>query len=481
MGWNDHTSFNPMMQMQMQMPNGMQGGNWNDYSGMMGTYLFPPCQHEDLLIHVLSGMDPMIMSQGMFGNFGGQGMDMSGMTGMNGMNMGMGYGNGYGSGWSGQQMINGDYSGTNAGYYPGSGYNQTHQGHYPHHQMHASQQQFSKNMSQSQNRFQGGHHQQRGGLARGFHGQANYGSDPSQALNQVPGQDQDTSRPSDIAGESQKSEDEPFAHQLPVHLHGGSGPQQPPEGTSKDSKADSIGLDQDQIDDQKVTEKAPLSSKTTTEHDPVKQGENISVDNLGESLRDNGDQPGPPVNQGNAEAAVPAKNDSLDPSNGEHANNGTTKIDTFESDMQDYMNPSETSYSTYMSNSDPYQQNQMQQYGMAQDGFGRGRFYNRGMNRGGMGFQGSNRGRGGYNSAYTHNSSFGFGGGQSSIGGDVTVLAGGETKGPGVEGAPTGPKAMREGLPNTGFSSRRAMQAAPKASTVSQVDLDVHEQKNSKK
>jgi hypothetical protein len=56
-----------------------------------------------------------------------------------------------------------------------------------------------------------------------------------------------------------------------------------------------------------------------------------------------------------------------------------------------------------------------------------------------MGFhQGNNFGpRGGFNAAY----------------GAATVLTG-EPQGRGVEGAPTGPRAMREGRPNTGFSSR---------------------------
>ena len=56
----------------------------------------------------------------------------------------------------------------------------------------------------------------------------------------------------------------------------------------------------------------------------------------------------------------------------------------------------------------------------------------------GMGYPQGNFGhRGGFNNAY----------------GAATVLTG-EPRGVGVEGAPTGPRAMREGRPNTGFSSR---------------------------
>ncbi|KAF2794631.1 hypothetical protein K505DRAFT_374492 [Melanomma pulvis-pyrius CBS 109.77] len=68
-----------------------------------------------------------------------------------------------------------------------------------------------------------------------------------------------------------------------------------------------------------------------------------------------------------------------------------------------------------------------------------------------MGYNQNNYGsRGGFNAAY----------------GAATVLVG-EPRGLGVEGAPTGPRAMREGRPNTGFSSRannpRSISNAPVA------------------
>lgn len=54
-----------------------------------------------------------------------------------------------------------------------------------------------------------------------------------------------------------------------------------------------------------------------------------------------------------------------------------------------------------------------------------------------------------------HNNNNGFGprGGFNNAYGAATVLTG-EPRGVGVEGAPTGPRAMREGRPNTGFSGR---------------------------
>lgn len=402
-------------------------------------------------------------------------MDMSGMTGMNGMNMGMGYGNGYGSGWNGQQMINGDFSGANTGYYPGSGYNQTHQGHYPHHQMHASQQQFSKNMSQNQNRFQGSYHQQRGGSARGFYGQHSHGFDSSQAHGHFPGQGQDATGMPATTGDSTKSGDEPLSHKLPARPQGRSDSQQLSGEASSDSREQA---NEDRSNNRGVDPSATSGSDIPVDHDISRQGKN-NADVQGE-LRSAGEQENPVVNEekNDLDSAMPTKVDAPYHSNSEAADNNTSKIDTYESEVPGYMDPSHSDYSAYMNSSDPYQQNQMQQYGAMQDGFGRGRFSTRGVNRGGMGFSSSSRGRGGFNPAFPHNNSnaFGFGGAQGSIAGDVTVLAGGEPKGMGVEGAPTGPKAMREGLPNTGFSGRRvAVKVTP-----AQTDPAATEQKSNR-
>ncbi|KAJ8104874.1 hypothetical protein OPT61_g10519 [Boeremia exigua] len=57
------------------------------------------------------------------------------------------------------------------------------------------------------------------------------------------------------------------------------------------------------------------------------------------------------------------------------------------------------------------------------------------------------------NMGFHQNSNFGPRGGFNAAYGAATVLTG-EPQGRGVEGAPTGPRAMREGRPNTGFSSR---------------------------
>lgn len=77
----------------------------------------------------------------------------------------------------------------------------------------------------------------------------------------------------------------------------------------------------------------------------------------------------------------------------------------------------------------------------------------------------------GMNMGFHQNNSFGPRGGFSAAYGAATVLTG-EPQGRGVEGAPTGPRAMREGRPNTGFSSRmnntRYQPPAPKSVTSTQ-------------
>lgn len=74
------------------------------------------------------------------------------------------------------------------------------------------------------------------------------------------------------------------------------------------------------------------------------------------------------------------------------------------------------------------------------------------------------------NMGYHPNNNFGPRGGFNAAYGAATVLTG-EPQGRGVEGAPTGPRAMREGRPNTGFSSRMnntRYQPPPKSVTPAQ-------------
>ena len=115
MGWNSQAGFNPMMQ---NMQNPLAGGQWNMFPGMMGQFILIRFGYLNELHANLynpkagmpgMSMDPMAMSQGVFGGFGGQAMGMNGMNSMS-MNMGMGMGTdagqgGYG-GWNGQAVWN---------------------------------------------------------------------------------------------------------------------------------------------------------------------------------------------------------------------------------------------------------------------------------------------------------------------------------------------------------------------------------------
>ncbi|KAK4692645.1 hypothetical protein P7C71_g4597, partial [Lecanoromycetidae sp. Uapishka_2] len=163
MGVNGMGEFSQMMQF---MPNGMPNPIMGAFPNMMG---------------MPGMMDPSMMSQGMYGGFGGQGM------GMNGMNMGMGFDAGqgaFGGGFNGQPSWNagqnkfnqnayggqaGSDFGANAGSY-GAGYNMP-----PQHQGNFNQ--MTHHQNYSNNDFYHGHHGQ-GFQARGRgrgRGYQNYG------------------------------------------------------------------------------------------------------------------------------------------------------------------------------------------------------------------------------------------------------------------------------------------------------------------
>ncbi|KAH0544892.1 hypothetical protein FGG08_000972 [Glutinoglossum americanum] len=162
MGWNGPGDFNPMINgMQTVMPS----ANWGSFSNAMAM----PGMN----------MDPMAMSQGMYGSgFGGQGMSMGGMN----MGMGMGFNGGQSGydGWNGQSTWSGGHDkfnpnangtnaggmvgdfGANTGYHPAAGgYNLQSHGNYS--QMH--QPQYQNN--DYQDSFQGQGYLPRGGRGRG--------------------------------------------------------------------------------------------------------------------------------------------------------------------------------------------------------------------------------------------------------------------------------------------------------------------------
>ncbi|KAF2803570.1 uncharacterized protein BDZ99DRAFT_576053 [Mytilinidion resinicola] len=445
MDWSGTTGFNPMM----QMPNGMNSGDWNNYSSMMS----------------MPGMNMGPMSQGMFGGFGGQGM---GMNGMAGMNMGMNYGGGYGAGWNGQQMSGGHFGGANAGYYPGGGYNQSSQGNFPH-QMH--QQQFPKNNFQNQNRFQGqGAYPQRGGFGRGHQGNLatqNHGQTYGQ--NQVPTYQNHSEQKSDDTTDRQ---------------------------TSSGLQDSSIRM---------TVEQSQVPPDTEAE----------GVDGGPEKPSDSAENLGPDVSTGNSDIKAEGEQNanSINASGSEHENNETLETSALTRPAEGFAE--DTSMNANMDTptqqfqpiatvdtSEPYSQpfdhqnmnmNMGMEMGMSHDMMGQvypGQAHQVGiMNgyshrgragaRGGFGRGAGHDFRGGFGGRGVQGGGFmstgAFGGSNTAVlphSGDVTVLTPGEPRGLGVEGAPTGPKAMREGRPNTGFASRGRF-SGPQASGAAHVTPDV--------
>lgn len=393
------------------------------------------------------GMDPMAMSQGMFGGFGGQGM------GMNGMNMGMGYGGGYGGGWNGQQMSGNDFGGANAGYYPGGGYNQQshQQGHFPQHQMnHHHNQQFAKNNFQNQNRFHGpGAHQQQKALEDAGVGPGQAQGDAA-VQGQVQGEDQGEHESKDSTKQASEAGDDAFEHKLPLELRN----RRPSQTTSVEGQTDPD-----------AEEKPTDQMDATNDADTDKNNTGDVVDGVTSESRDEGDtnfaaerpdtQDGEAAQPLDSEGAENAQHEGLQqPDTGfqpgfpHQAMGGFGNPDPNAMGMNMGMGMGMGMDPSFMAMNMPGMPDPSMGFGPMNHfdfpGRGRGGF------RGGYG-RGYQNFRGGFGGRGMQSPGFGSNGG---FGGNITVLAGGEPKGVGVEGAPTGPKAMREGLPNTGASGR---------------------------
>ena len=89
----------------------------------------------------------------------------------------------------------------------------------------------------------------------------------------------------------------------------------------------------------------------------------------------------------------------------------------------------------------------------SQDLSGWGRGTGRGLYRGGAAGRGDYRGRGGSHLPYSNSTHANLSASSSTANSVSAALV--ELRGLGVEGAPTGPKALREGLPNTGLRGGR--------------------------
>lgn len=321
--------------------------------------------------------------------------------------MGMGmdsYNGGFGNSWNNGQQLNGDFGAS--GFYPGGGYNQSHQAIVP---QTSQYQQYPRNNLHNQNRFQGSQ-RGRGGYSNQGRGQYDQGYPQPQAPPNAP------------TG--------PKAAQVPQYNADGSRPL--PEGYGRrPSQASS-------------TEPRPTTSASGTAAAPpgdnVTSSEVSSAEVASQELTGNTDNALTQQESGAAgetagpdaapEQAIESEINNIGEYQGQQESgsmNGYNGSQDFATDEQMNGGAEYGQQMEYNNNFDA-----TNEYGMAQ-----GQWQN---SRGG-GFRG--RGRGGFRG--------GRGGWQHGEGREFAQPIV-EPKGVGVEGAPTGPKALREGKPNTGWS-----------------------------
>lgn len=329
-----------------------------------------------------------------------------GMNDMSAMNM-MQYGGGYGNGWNGMGGGYGNFSGPNQM----GGYNQS--GAYP-----EMMNQFPKNNfpNQNQNRFhanQGGAHPQRnnrngsqGGFGPGFPtapGRAGSHGGPLQNVRST--HQRNSPNPYKGIGITWKSKTDAIR---PAQRDG-----QSPVGLA--NAAPEVKTEGEQP---KASTEPTEEGKETLDGGPVSVEQQTSANSVGDGAVS--EAAGDDTNQAGDGVQDEAQDDGLKP---------IQTVDSGDPDMQEYDQ-------SMMGHGMPYTQGMMNQF---PDQHMNAPF-NPSMNMN-MGYNGNYGSRGGFNNgAY----------------GAATVLTGQPTEpiGVGVVGAPTGPRAMREGRPNTGFSSR---------------------------
>jgi hypothetical protein len=334
------------------------------------------------------------MPNGMYGNYGGNmGMGMTDMSAMN-------YGGGYG-GWNG---MGGGYGNYNNGFNSMGGYNQS--GAYP-----EMMNQFPKNnfSNQNQNRFpanQGGAFPQRnvrngsqGGFGPGFQNATSRPGSRSGPAPNVRRSHHLTPRPKLLVST------------LPIQASTDKSVLLQRDGQSPDGNADAAS------DAKTGNEQTKASAESTEEGKANGQGSAESIES--QAAQDSAASGDP--SKATGEATDAAGNASSETS-------GLNPIQTFDSgdaDMNAFPQPT-------MGNGMAYQQGMMGQ-GFDQGHMGPSFNSNMGYNNYGP--------RGAYN-----NGAYGAA--------KVLIDQPAEPIGVGVAGAPTGPRAMREGRPNTGFSGR---------------------------
>lgn len=410
------------------------------------------------------GMDPMTMSQGMYGGFGGQGM------GMNGMNMGMGFNNAgqgaFGGGFNGQpaawnagqdkfnqntyggQAGMGDF-GANTGY---GGYNvPPHQGNF--NQMHQHQ--------YPNNDFHHGHHgqgfQNRGrGRGRGYpnagRGRGGYNQNFSQGnqnQNQTNYEPFHQQVPSQITRRGSPSygpqQDQPAQQQQEQPITGGQQDATPEQNAAGLTAEEQLNKELDPGDADENAEK-PSELPTKEEHVEPPAEEAVAKTEAREETQ--------------AETVPETKKEKPEPIP-TFVSDETSKPELPAVDTSVSIPPTMMPPPSPMIPTGPSALHVDQPLDTSTRGRGAGRgFY------GSPDYRGGSRGRG---SGYPlHN---GFPRVTPPI--VKAVVPPSAPKGLGVEGAPKAPKALREGLPNTGIKGfsivGRASVAAQSRPTVSTV------------
>jgi hypothetical protein len=348
----------------------------------------------------------------MYNNFGGNmGMGMS-MNDMSAMNM-MNFGGGYGNGWNGMGGGYGNFNGFNQM----GGYNQS--GAYP-----EMMNQFPKNnfQNQNQNRLpanQGGSANNRAG------GQAGSMSGPA-------GQKSGNSRPGSRRGPAHN------VRRSHEHL---------PRPSSLVLQSSEPATDNHVL--QQCDDKSPDASSGAAA-DSKPDGEQ----DVDAKATEGGDD-----QDGSVQDAATATNSAN--ANADYANDSAAPTEQNDGSVQpDGLNQIQTV---------DIEDGGMQGYNQSMMGNGMG-FPNGMMNQFPNQMQMNAPFDPSMNIGFHQNNNFGPRGGFNAAYGAATVLTG-EPQGRGVEGAPTGPRAMREGRPNTGFSSRvnnARYQPPPKSVTPAQ-------------
>lgn len=416
-------------------------------------------------------MDQMVMSQGMYGGFGGQGM---GMNGMNSMNIGMGYNagqnafggfNGQPAAWNaGHDKFNqnayghatgmGGEFGTNAGY---GRYNMPqHQGNFNqmnHHQYQNNDFQIGYNGQGFQNRGRGrGRGYQNAGRGRGGYHQVNHGNQANYEPfhHQIPQQltQQEPSVPQPSTDIRKTPEQLKLAPTNP--------PPTPDKQSSTQQAAEDLAKELEPGDAKDALEKDAKASPAE-----ASSGENFELvtkapENTTDDTKQHGAENPDPVESEKPfpiEAFVPSH--SKEPDIGQV--NGIVKAPAV-------MMPPPTP-AIPLGPAALYSVDQQQDSPLRGGGAGRG------LQRGGHGYHNLSRGRStsyGSNSIVTPLPSP-----KPIPTADTTTPAPVELKGLGVEGAPKAPKALRDGLPNTGLRGR-GFSIVGRASSVTQARPNGH-------